>query len=116
MQAHMCGSEARHVFRPETDFSGRFPNCPFTALVQFGAQGLCVEGQATIQHGRTRRRNQSPVYWLCQVLQCIHNHRQEELCLAHICKHSHHRPLLQVEAQETGGCHGKVMCPDCSVV
>lgn len=44
---------------------------------------LFLSGPATIQHGRTRRRNQSPVYWFCQVLQRIHNHRQEERKFMH---------------------------------
>ncbi|KAG7485609.1 hypothetical protein JOB18_014315 [Solea senegalensis] len=49
------------------------------------------------------------IYWICQVLQFVHNHRKEELCLGHICQHSSHSPFLQIEAQETSCRHRKVI-------
>ncbi|KAL6481581.1 hypothetical protein MHYP_G00096610 [Metynnis hypsauchen] len=66
-------------------------------------------GTNLINHGWTRRWNTAPVHWYCQVLQCIHHHRKEELRVGHICQHCCHNPLLQAEAQEAEGCDGELI-------
>ncbi|KAL7845722.1 hypothetical protein AOLI_G00239140 [Acnodon oligacanthus] len=66
-------------------------------------------GTNLINHGWTRRWNTAPVHWYCQVLQCVHHHRKEELRVGHICQHCCHYPLLQAEAQEAEGGDGKLI-------
>ncbi|CAJ1052670.1 hypothetical protein EPR50_G00013420 [Xyrichtys novacula] len=74
-------------------------------------QGSCAKGPFSSHHGWTRCRVSAPVHWDRQVLQRLHNHRKEELCLAYVRQHSNHCSFLQIETQETGGCHRKViMC------
>ncbi|KAG7315822.1 hypothetical protein KOW79_020688 [Hemibagrus wyckioides] len=60
-------------------------------------------------HGWSRLRHTSPVHRHRQVLQLLHHHRKEELCLGHICQHRCHYPVLQTEAQEGEGCNGELM-------
>ncbi|KAF4075148.1 hypothetical protein AMELA_G00231360 [Ameiurus melas] len=59
-------------------------------------------------HGGSRLRHTAPVHRHCQVLQLLHHHRKEELCLGHIREHRRHYAVLQTEAQEEG-CNGELM-------
>ncbi|KAK2817986.1 hypothetical protein Q7C36_021919 [Tachysurus vachellii] len=59
-------------------------------------------------HGWSRLRD-TPIHRHRQVLQLLHHHRKEELCLGHICQHRCHYPVLQTEAQEGEGCNSELM-------
>ncbi|MCJ8747940.1 hypothetical protein PDJAM_G00159190 [Pangasius djambal] len=66
-------------------------------------------GSVCKHHGWSRLRRTAPVHRHCQVLQLLHHHRKEELCLGHICQHRRHYPVLQTEAQEAEGCNSELM-------